>query len=144
MAITINMGTLSKMRALLVSCLLMGLVIYTLSSALRPSHPPPAPGRTVMMEHTEEIPYGISVFEFDNYQKHLVVPKMRTEDVFWLTYFPPELLITVKPYLVDADRSNPPAGALTTPMNKVHTPPSSFSLSQLQTLADDDRDRVTR
>lgn len=139
MAITISIGTLSRARALLASCLLAGLVIYTLSSVLRPSRPPPAQNRPVAVEHTEPIPYGISVFEFDKYQKHLVVSKMRTEDVFWLTYFPPELLITTKPYLVDADPETLSPSALTTPMNKV-CPPSFL----LPTLSDGNRSRATR
>lgn len=118
MVITINMGTLSRARAVLASSLVAGLVLYTLSSGLgarpAPSPPPPPPLAPA------PIPHGISVFDFDPYQKHLVVPRLASEDVFWLTYFPPEMQITLKPYLVDAGKEEEEeAGVLTTPVNKV-------------------------
>lgn len=125
MAITINMGTLSRVRALLTSALLAGLVLYTLHTISPLSSPPPpprAPRTPPPAEPTDPIPHGISVFDSDPYEKHLVVPKMHGEDVFWLTYFPPEMRITPKLYLIDADRAELAAGALTTPMNKVCPP----------------------
>lgn len=128
MAITINMGTLARTRALLTSALLAGLVLYTLHTlspqprAPRTPRTPPPPA-----EPTEPIPHGISVFDFDPYEKHLVVPKMHGEDVFWLTYFPPEMHITPKLYLVDADHAELAAGALTTPMNKVRPSISPYA-----------------
>lgn len=142
MTMTINMGTLSQTRALIVSCLLTGLIVYTLSSRFQsPSitavAPAPSSGGSSYNGigadlYGEEIPHGISVFKLDNYKKHLVLPRMQDEDVSWLTYLPPELNITPKTYLVDADLSNPPAGALTTPMNKV-TPPKPYLRSILTT-----------
>lgn len=123
---TIQMGTLSQTRSLLFSCLLTALVVYTLST--RFSSPPrgfvptsgysPELGRPYA-EDEEVIPHGISVFKPDGYKKHLVLPRMSNEDVSWLTYLPPEMMITPKPYIVDADLRNPPVGAMTTPINKV-------------------------
>lgn len=124
MVITINMGTLSRTRAVLASSLLAGLVLYTLSSGLSLSPRPAPPTLTSTSTPTPPlavpIPHGISVFEFDPYEKHLVVPRLASEDVFWLTYFPPEMQITLKPYLVDAGKGEEKeVGALTTPVNKV-------------------------
>ncbi|KAH0613053.1 uncharacterized protein H6S33_009433 [Morchella sextelata] len=124
---TIQMGTLSQTRSLLFSCLLTALVVYTLST--RFSSPPrgfvPTSGYSPELgrpygEDEEVIPHGISVFKPDGYRKHLVLPRMSNEDVSWLTYLPPEMMITPKPYIVDADLDNPPVGAMTTPINKGH------------------------
>lgn len=123
------MGTLSQTRALFISCLLTGLIVYTLSSRfqtppLTTVAPVGRPGGMYVSdlaygEDEVAIPHGISVFKPDNYKKHLVLPRMSNEDVSWLTYLPAEMNIAPKTYLVDADLSNPPAGALTTPVNKV-------------------------
>lgn len=143
MVITINMGTLSRARAVLASSLVAGLVLYTLSSGLSarpaPSPPPPPPPPPPPLPPAP-IPHGISVFDFDPYEKHLVVPRLASEDVFWLTYFPPEMQITLKPYLVDAGKED--VGVLTTPVNKVRLFCSILLPSTLG--ADGDGCRATR
>jgi len=166
MPVTVSASTVSQARAIVITCVATLLVLYTFSgiSHLTPTpgssiveHRPPtdtlAPSRPVEQagskpgdevgHRSEEvpisedlIPHGVSVFMPDNFVKHLVVPRMSSEDVTWLTYLSEDLNIITKTYLIDSDKSNTPPGTLTVPINKVNPAlphvPIPWRLTKLQ------------
>ncbi|KAL7272254.1 hypothetical protein RUND412_004951 [Rhizina undulata] len=67
----------------------------------------------------EDLEHGVSVFPPDNLTKHLVIPRLDTEDIGWVYSLPPELNITIMPYLVNPNDDSPP-DMLKTPENKGH------------------------
>jgi len=153
MLVTVSASTVSRARAIVITCVATFLLLYTFSGIFHstptpgPSnvehHPPTdtlAPSRPVeqagskpegKVEYESEedpisedvIPHGVSVFMPDNFVKHLVVPRMSSEDVTWLTYLSEDLNIITKTYLIDSDKSNTPPGTLTVPINKVNPAP---------------------
>ena len=154
-------------RAIVITCVATFLVLYTFSGIphLTPTpassnlehHPPTdtlSPSRPVEQAGSKPgdevgygseevpisedlIPHGVSVFMPDSFVKHLVVPRMSSEDVTWLTYLSEDLNIMAKTYLIDSDKSNTPPGTLTVPINKVNPPrpphaPTPRRLTKLQ------------
>ncbi|PWW75958.1 hypothetical protein C7212DRAFT_193723 [Tuber magnatum] len=150
MPVTILAATVSQVRAIVVTCVVTFFVLHAFfdifgstpeldssgiefhSGTDRPA--PSRPAERVGSEPEDEpeqvnegvpiseddIPHGISVFMPDNFVKHLVLPRMSGEDVTWLTYFPEDLNILTKTYLVDPDNGNTLPGTLTVPINKGH------------------------
>ena len=56
----------------------------------------------------------------DNFVKHLVLPRMSTEDTTLLTYLSEDLNIITKTYLIDTNKRKTAPGTLTVPVNKVN------------------------
>ena len=50
--------------------------------------------------------HGVSVLMPDNFVKHLVLPRMSSEDKTWLTYLSEDLNIITKTYLVDPEKAS--------------------------------------
>ncbi|KAG0135073.1 hypothetical protein HOY82DRAFT_552482 [Tuber indicum] len=150
MPVTILASTVSQVRAIVITCVVTFFVLYTLSgiyhSTPKPgsssieSHPrtnnlapdgpveqagpkpedePEDASEEIPIEE-EVIPHGVSVFMPDNFAKHLVLPRMRSEDVTWLTYLSEDLNIITKTYLIDPDEGDTLPSTLTVPINKGH------------------------
>ncbi|RPB01294.1 hypothetical protein L873DRAFT_1677084 [Choiromyces venosus 120613-1] len=151
MPVTITSATISQARAILITCAITFVVLFTFSHVF--DSPPLSPAKGgeesgVEFHHTranrlapsravkqgdppgsvseeipiseDVIPHGVSVFTADNFVKHLVLPRMRSEDVTWLTYLPEDLNIIPKTYLIDPDKDITLPGTLTVPINKGH------------------------
>ena len=56
----------------------------------------------------------------DNFVKHLVLPRMSSEDTTWFTYLSEDLNIITKTYLIDPEKSNIAPRTLTVPVCKVY------------------------
>ncbi|KAL7265980.1 hypothetical protein RUND412_011489, partial [Rhizina undulata] len=67
----------------------------------------------------EDLEHSVSLFPSDNLTKHLVIPRLDAEDIGWVFSLPPELNITIMPYLVNPNDDSLP-NMLKTPENKGH------------------------
>ena len=56
----------------------------------------------------------------DNFVKHLVLPRMSTDDTTWHTYLSEDLSIVTKTYLINPNKSKTAPGTLTVPINKLN------------------------